>query len=1466
MLLFIILVLVLSIPSVQTSLGKFVTSRVNTQFGTNINIGKVGLQFNGDVELKEVLVRDFKKDTLISASELNTSILSFRKLYNGKLTFGDVDLFDLVFNIKTYEGENDTNLDVFVARFDEDNPQPSSGNFLLSSSDISIYNGVFRLMDFNKETAKILEFSEIDMNASNFLIHGSDVSTRINTLAFNDSRGLVMKNFVSDFVYTTSQMSFENLDIKTANSSLKGDLLFSYEREDLKYFTDKVNVEAHFTDANIALDELNTFYDEFGKGQRARLEANISGTLNDLLIQGLKLNTSSRSKIYGDINFKNLFNSEADNFYMKGNFSNLSSNYRDLKALLPNVLGEAIPSVFDRLGDFYIVGQSEITSTTIKADLRINTDLGLVDSNLQLNKINDIDNASYKGNIVFDEFDLGLFLEDPNLKLITADLDVDGFGFTTNNINTELNGAIHSISYNNYNYEDLQILGTVRNKIFNGNLLSNDKNLKLVFNGLVDFSKANNKFDFVADVSYANLKELNFMSNEKLSEFKGIVDMKMQATTINDAVGQISFSKTNYKNGNDDYYFEDFKITSKFENNERFIDINSPDIIEGQLSGSFLFEDLTSLFENALGSIYTNYSPIKVRTNQYVDFNFKIYNKIIEVFYPQVELGANTFFKGRVESDEKGFKLTFKSPRIKLFDYLANQIELQIDNNNPLFNTYVEIDNFTNKYYNVKDFNLINVTLKDTLFMRSEFKGGASESDVFNLSFYHTINADNKSVVGFKKSDVTFKENTWIINKNRDSNNRIIFDKDLTNFNLDQFLMSHNNEEIKLKGTISGNSQKSISLSFKDVDLKKITPDVKDLTLGGNVNGKLDVLQQDGIYLPTSAITVDDLVVNDRNMGSFDAQIKGNESLTNYYINAKIKDDSTESFSAIGTLDVDKAVASINVDVKFKDFSIAPINPFLEGVLSDIRGLVSGSAKVSGNINRPQINGDLKLNKSGLKVPYLNVDYSIGDNASVTLNNQSFIFNNLALEDNAYNSKAILKGSLNHTNFEKWSLDLIIDSPRLLILNTVETEDALYYGKGFIGGKVTISGPTNELVIESKNAQTKAGTVFVIPLNDSESFGDNSYIHFLTPEEKQAKLEGKDITIEDLTGLELDFDLDITQDAEIEIVMDKESGSTIKGRGEGTLLFEINTNGKFNIYGDFSVFEGNYNFLYGGIIQKDFVVVPGSSLSWDGPPLDARIDITAIYKTQANPSPLLDIPINRSIPVELEIKLSDQLRKPDISYDFSFPNLSSSVKSELNYRLESRDDRENQALYLLGTGAFSNRSSDVNLTGTLTERLNGIVNGLLTSGDNKFNVGLNYEVGENTPEYSTDNRLGVTLQTKINDRILINGKVGVPVGGANETVVAGDVQIDFLLNEEGTLTAKVFNRENSIRNFGEEIGYTQGVGISYNVDFDTFKELIQKIFKGKKKEIEKVEEKADETEEDVLPPFVIFKKEPETEN
>ena len=191
----------------------------------------------------------------------------------------------------------------------------------------------------------------------------------------------------------------------------------------------------------------------------------------------------------------------------------------------------------------------------------------------------------------------------------------------------------------------------------------------------------------------------------------------MKASSIDDAVGTLNFKNTTYINEHGDYYFKDFKIESTIKDEKRLLTINSPDIIEGEMSGNFKFKDIGKLVENSVGSIYTNYVPNVIDTDQYIEFDFKIYNKIVEVFYHELELGPNTSIKGRIETDEKQFNVTFNSPRIKLLDYFANDISVLIDNNNPLFNTYVEIDSLSSKYYDVSKFSLINVTQRDSLYL-----------------------------------------------------------------------------------------------------------------------------------------------------------------------------------------------------------------------------------------------------------------------------------------------------------------------------------------------------------------------------------------------------------------------------------------------------------------------------------------------------------------------------------------------------------------------------------------------------------------------------------------------------------------------------------------------------------------------------------------------------------------------------
>ena len=191
------------------------------------------------------------------------------------------------------------------------------------------------------------------------------------------------------------------------------------------------------------------------------------------------------------------------------------------------------------------------------------------------------------------------------------------------------------------------------------------------------------------------------------------------------------------------------------------------------------------------------------------------------------------------------------------------------------------------------------------------------------------------------------------------------------------------------------------------------------------------------------------------------------------------------------------------------------------------------------------------------------------------------------------------------------------------------------------------------------------------------------------------------------------------------------------------------------------------------------------------------------------------------------------LKPDDPVFQINFPNTSGIVASEINYRLADPQRSQLQALSLLSQGIFINEVSVSmqGITNNLYQKASDVISNLIGEEDDKLKVGIDYLQGDKSAliDIATEDRLGFTLSTQISEKILLNGKIGVPVGGVEQTLIVGNVQIDFILNDEGSLRAKVFNKENEFRYIGDELGYTQGVGLSYDVDFNTFRQLIRKI-------------------------------------
>ena len=1446
-LLFLILLLLgigiaLSLPSVQTWIADYATEQINKDYKTDIKVDQVAITFFGGVKLRRVMIRDHHKDTLIYANRIKTNILDLKQMLDGDLLFGTVRIDGLVFNLKQYKREKETNLDYFVALFDSGEPSTSNKKFLLKAKDAYISNGRFILIDENRENPKDLDLRKINAQIANLQIYGPNVNMDIKKMATLDHRGLFIKNLSSKFTYTKKNIKLEHLDLLTEESYLKGKVILNYDRKDFADFNNKVKFDIRVDEAVLATNDIRHFYKELGRNKTFKLRSFVTGTLNDLTATKLRLEDNRGSQIIGNVNFKNLFGKEDQKqfFYMNGDFSRVSSNYQDLTALLPNVLGKKLPSSLSKLGNFNLAGRAEITAKTIDTDFFLRTALGNIKSELTMTDIDNIDNATYVGTIILDDFDLGNFLERTDVGKVSLNVDVDGKGFTEKYLDTKFSGDIHKIHYNNYTYSRIIVDGSFKKPFFKGQVYVNDPNLFMDFDGQVNFSKKEYAYDFHTKVDYANLSKLKFVK-DSVSIFKGDVVMNVSGNSLDNLQGNVYINETSYQNSKDTYYFDNFVVRSAFDENRiRTISINSPDIIDGKIVGKFEFGQLRKMVENSLGSLYANYSPNKVKKGQFLKFDFTIYNKIVEIFYPGIVIGNNTNFRGSINSDNNDFKLNFRSPKITAFENTFDSIRVDLDNKNPLYNAYISMDSIKTKQYKISDFSLVNVTTKDTLFLRTEFKGGDKAQDFYNLNLYHTINKEKQSVVGIQKSELKFKDNLWFINENDTDDNKVVFDKSLKNFTIDNLVMSNELQKIELNGILKSKTNKDLTLRFTNVELDKLLPSLGKFTIAGNMNGVINFKENNAVYQPTSKVKITDLYLNGVELGAMNLTIAGDESLRKFYVDSSIENKNVESFTAEGEVEIVDKKTKLDLDLNFEDFNLGVLGSIGKGVLSDIRGFTSGRANIGGTADNLEINGRLFVKKGGMGIPYLNVDYALQEGAIVDVTEKRFLFRDIEISDTKFDTKGNLYGSIDHNNFGDWKLNINIDSSRLLALNTQDSEDAAYFGTAFINGSASVKGPTDALFIKVE-AKSEKGTHIKIPINDAEGTAESNYIHFVTAQEKFNLKKGI-VQTRDYNGLELEFDFDITPDADIEVILDRNSGHGMKGKGYGSLLFKINTLGKFNMWGDFQAYEGTYNFRYGGLINKKFDVKKGGSITWEGDPMRAVLNLEAVYKTTANPGALLEnASTNRKVPVEVVIGLKGNLSNPEPNFDINFPTVTSVLKSEIQTKLDDKDIRQKQALVLLSTGGFLSTEglSQSSITNNLYEKFSDIFGDVFTNSDDKIQIGLDVVGAERTPGAEADGRVGVTVSTRVNERITINGKLGVPVGGINESAVVGDVEVQYRVNEDGTMNLRVFNRENDINYIGEGIGYTQGIGINYEVDFNTFAQLINKLFKSQKIALEK---------------------------
>ena len=345
--------------------------------------------------------------------------------------------------------------------------------------------------------------------------------------------------------------------------------------------------------------------------------------------------------------------------------------------------------------------------------------------------------------------------------------------------------------------------------------------------------------------------------------------------------------------------------------------------------------------------------------------------------------------------------------------------------------------------------------------------------------------------------------------------------------------------------------------------------------------------------------------------------------------------------------------------------------------------------------------------------------------------------------------------------------------------------------------------------------------------------------------------------------MSINIELTATPSTEVQLVIDPTVGDIIKGRGNGTLNMRIVPSANiFDMYGDYTITEGSYLFTLQNIINKRFVINSGSTIQWTGDPLDARLNIDAVYKLKASLQPLLSSTtldnVTRAVPVDCIINLTERLTAPTVTFDIKVPNADSEIQNAVANLLNNQQSIATQFMYLLVSGSFysdSSTSSSIGATASATtgfELLSNQLSNWLSSDD--YNIILRYRPKSELTSDEIDFGFSKSL---VNDRLLVEVEGNYLVDNkmaqsSNMSNFMGEAYITWLIDRAGYLKLKGFTQ--TIDRFDENQGLQEtGVGIYYKEDFDNWQDLKRRVrerfMSKRRREREEAEREAREQEQ-----------------
>ncbi|UIR56458.1 translocation/assembly module TamB [Sphingobacterium sp. SRCM116780] len=1428
----------LQLESVQNFIARQAVHYLSKELNTKIALKRIYLKPFQSLVLEGFELYDRKGDTILIADELNAAIDLSQYWNDNKVVIKKLTLDNTTANYQIYKDSSNIKflLDYFTpSKKDE---KKTSKKLILDLKQLKLVNNQFRYINHTKKHyTKVVDFGDLDikhLNAEfdNIKFDHDSIYVKIKQFNLVEKKGLKIKGLTANAFVSNKKIELANLFLTTNRSTIKDYVKLEFNGfDDFSDFNNRVHVRLNIKNSFLHSEDI-AFFSSTMHQVRFDLkikQASAQGKVNHIYAKNINLETEKSTKVIGDVQIIGLPDIEQTDFKLTN--LHVTSSYDDLQKIIPNLSNNKnfkLPQLVKTFNTLQYDGDLNGQYNNFQIQGSIKTDLGLVSTKSVLNFKNKI---QYAGLYQSKSFDLGKLLENKLLKTTGFDLNLKGSGTSSQTLALDVNGKLENFFFRDYTYRQIPVKGIIKDEKFVGSGAVIDPNATIDFQTDINWSNPAIQYNLSAAIKNTNLHAIHLSARDSIIVQNTTMTTNLMGGNINNLVGDLKAENINFSTRKGNFHINDILFKAEGDENNRLLTLSS-DVVDATLNGQIdlntiipYFKMLAMRYAPAIGFEVSSYN----NQNFELHLNIKSFEPIATFFKKEISLDSGATLQAKFSSEEHNAQFNLYSPIFKYSGIKVSNLIVDQISNPESMSVFVSADriNLTDSTY-IKNINISNVLANDSL----RFNMKLSELNASN-------NLDLNGVIRFanqKPAYINFDPSTIIINKDKwaikqEGELKVSKGK----WYIQNLILNHEEQKVNLNGVLSNEESDQLNIGFKDFNLSSLNGITKPLGINliGEMNGELEI---NSIFkspyfianLHTNPILYNQLPIGEL---SLKANYDQNSNLVN--LDSKIE-EGNKLIKLSGTYNIKEEKDKLNLEASLQNTDLILFQPFLKSLISNLNGKTNADLTIKGDIHNPKISGNANFKDAVFTINYLKTPYHLNDKV-IVLSNGIFLQNFKLLDPK--NNEATINGMVDLNKLSDPTIDVKIKANNFLTLNTTVKDNNLYYGTAYATGDFNFKGLTSAINIDIK-AKSNDNTVINIPFNSTMTISDNDFIYFVSND--TLKTSGS-IKRKNFNGITMNMDLSVSPNAEMNLFT---SLGGLSGRGTGNINMNISSLGDFEMFGDYVINSGKFNFKAQDYINKIFNLKEGGTIRWAGNPSEANINLTAIYQQRTSLSALYNAAGQTDNPqrvlAQADMNLKGQLNQPEINFDLNFPQ-DPYVKDELQGYLSDVNNVNQQALSLIVRRSFT--------PGSQTDFGKEVNNTLLSAGTEIAFNQLNNIIAESLNINFFDlnikslNDASASLRL-FNDRLILTG--GITDNRNNQLNdlnvfsdrVSTDAEALFYLRKDGRLLLRGSNRLNT-RNFlinpnGEE--YVSAVGLVYRQEFNSFSEFLKRMFPfGKKK-------------------------------